>query len=53
MENNQITSARDHLANERTFLSWIRTSISIMALGLAVVKFSVLKIIQILWASYW
>ena len=43
MENNQIASARDHLANERTFLSWIRTSISIMALGLAVVKFSVFE----------
>jgi putative membrane protein len=30
----------DHLANERTFLSWIRTSIGIMAFGFVVVKFS-------------
>jgi putative membrane protein len=43
MENNQITNARDHLANERTYLAWIRTSLSITALGLAVVKFSVFE----------
>jgi len=33
-------SASDHLANERTFLAWIRTSIGIMAFGFVVVKFS-------------
>jgi putative membrane protein len=38
-ENIQI-SPRDHLANERTFLAWIRTSISIIAFGLAVFKFT-------------
>lgn len=32
--------ARDHLANERTLLAWIRTSIAIMAFGFVVVKFS-------------
>lgn len=32
--------ARDHLANERTFLAWIRTSIGIMAFGFVVEKFS-------------
>jgi putative membrane protein len=31
---------RDHLANERTFLAWIRTSIGIMAFGFVVEKFS-------------
>jgi putative membrane protein len=31
---------RDHLANERTLLAWIRTSIGIMAFGFVVVKFS-------------
>jgi putative membrane protein len=31
----------DHLANERTFLAWIRTSISIIGLGFVVAKFSV------------
>jgi putative membrane protein len=30
----------DHLANERTFLAWTRTSIGIMAFGFVVVKFS-------------
>jgi putative membrane protein len=30
----------DHLANERTFLAWVRTSIGIMAFGFVVVKFT-------------
>ncbi|WP_345229811.1 DUF202 domain-containing protein [Olivibacter ginsenosidimutans] len=30
----------DHLANERTFLAWIRTSLTFMGLGFVVVKFS-------------
>jgi putative membrane protein len=33
-------SPNDHLANERTFLAWIRTSIAIMGFGFVVVKFS-------------
>jgi putative membrane protein len=33
-------NASDHLANERTFLAWIRTSIALMGLGFVVVKFS-------------
>ena len=33
-------NTNDHLANERTFLAWIRTSIGIMAFGFVVVKFS-------------
>lgn len=33
-------NATDHLANERTFLAWVRTSIGIMAFGFVVVKFS-------------
>ena len=32
--------ARDHMANERTFLAWIRTSIGIMAFGFVVEKFT-------------
>ena len=31
---------RDHLANERTFLAWIRTNLGIMAFGFIVEKFS-------------
>lgn len=34
------TNTTDHLANERTLLAWIRTSIAIMAFGFVVVKFS-------------
>lgn len=30
----------DHLANERTFLAWIRTGIALMGFGFVVVKFS-------------
>jgi putative membrane protein len=33
------THATDHLANERTFLAWIRTSLAVIALGFAVAKF--------------
>lgn len=33
--------AADHLANERTFLAWIRTCIGIMAFGFVVEKFSI------------
>lgn len=39
-ENNTSSYARDHLANERTFLAWIRTSIGIMAFGFVVEKFA-------------
>lgn len=31
----------DHLANERTFLAWIRTSIAVIGLGFVVSKFTV------------
>jgi len=31
----------DHLANERTFLAWIRTSISIIVFGFVVAKFAI------------
>ncbi|HLI56675.1 MAG TPA: DUF202 domain-containing protein [Actinomycetota bacterium] len=36
------TPIRDHLANERTFLAWTRTAITIMALGFVVAKFGIL-----------
>lgn len=35
----RIRNRRVHLANERTFLLWIRTSIGIMAFGFVVEKF--------------
>ncbi len=33
------TRARDHLANERTYLAWVRTAANVMVLGLAVARF--------------
>lgn len=33
--------AADHLANERTFLAWIRTSISVIVFGFVVAKFGI------------
>ena len=33
---------RDHLANERTLLAWVRTSIAFMAFGIGIAKLSVL-----------
>jgi putative membrane protein len=34
------TEPADHLANERTFLAWIRTSIALMGFGFVIVKFA-------------
>lgn len=39
-EQQPASRANDHMANERTYLAWIRTSIGIMAFGFVVVKFS-------------
>ena len=36
----KIRNRRVHMANERTFLAWIRTSIGVMAFGFVVEKFS-------------
>jgi len=36
----KIRNRRVHMANERTFLAWIRTSIGIMAFGFVVEKFA-------------
>jgi putative membrane protein len=32
--------AADYLANERTFLAWVRTSIALMGFGFVIVKFA-------------
>jgi putative membrane protein len=39
-EDKIITNPSDHLANERTFLAWIRTSVAVMGFGFVVVKFA-------------
>ncbi|MCH5686864.1 DUF202 domain-containing protein [Niabella sp. W65] len=40
MDNQPVKKTNDHLANERTFLAWVRTAIGIMGFGFVVVKFS-------------
>lgn len=37
IKNSHVT---DHLANERTYLAWVRTSIGVMAFGFVVEKFA-------------
>ncbi len=37
----QEKRASEYLANERTFLAWIRTSMAVISLGFVVAKFSV------------
>lgn len=39
-ESEKVGNRRVHMANERTFLAWIRTSIGIMAFGFVVEKFA-------------
>jgi uncharacterized membrane protein YidH (DUF202 family) len=36
----KVQNRRVHMANERTFLAWIRTSIGLMAFGFVVEKFA-------------
>jgi putative membrane protein len=40
IESQGVHNRRVHMANERTYLAWIRTSIAIMAFGFVVEKFS-------------
>lgn len=35
---NEGSRARDHLANERTFLAWVRTGLALIVLGVAVAR---------------
>jgi len=39
VENSNL--ARDHLANERTFLAWVRTSVAVVVFGFAIGRFAV------------
>jgi len=36
--NNEGSTARDHLANERTFLAWIRTALALVGVGIGLLK---------------
>jgi putative membrane protein len=33
--------ARDHMANERTFLAWVRTGVAVIVFGFAIGRFSI------------
>jgi putative membrane protein len=35
-DNNPATEVREHLANERTLLSWVRTGVGLISLGIVV-----------------
>jgi len=35
----ESTRAREHLANERTLLAWVRTAVALMGLGFVVARF--------------
>ena len=37
------TSVREHLANERTFLAWFRTAISLLGFGILIAKLRFLE----------
>jgi putative membrane protein len=39
-ENPKIDRQREHQANERTFLAWLRTAIALIGFGLAIARFS-------------
>lgn len=39
VEKNKSEKSKEHLANERTFLAWVRTSIALMGFGFVIVKF--------------
>jgi putative membrane protein len=39
--NSNPNRARDHLANERTFLAWLRTGIATIIFGFAIGRFSI------------
>lgn len=40
-DNSNPNRARDHLANERTFLAWLRTGIATIVFGFAIGRFSI------------
>lgn len=45
---NTGSTARDHLASERTFLAWIRTGLGFLALGIAIERFAQLDLKELL-----
>ncbi|MGQ1890584.1 YidH family protein [Thermophagus sp. OGC60D27] len=50
-EENNFDLLREHLANERTFLAWIRTGLALMGFGFVIIKFSFFLQELALWAE--
>ncbi len=42
MRDEKISKVTDHMANERTYLAWVRTGITVIALGFVVAKFGII-----------
>ena len=40
-----VPAFRDHAANERTFLAWVRTAIAVMAFGFLVERFDIFLLV--------
>ncbi|MEB3124291.1 MAG: DUF202 domain-containing protein [Synechococcales bacterium] len=38
-----LNRIRDHLANERTYLSWMRSAIAFMGFGVVIVRLRILR----------
>ena len=45
---NTGSTARDHLASERTLLAWVRTGLGFIALGIAVERFNQLDLAELI-----
>ena len=45
--NQSSNRARDHLANERTFLAWVRTGVAVVVFGFAIGRFAIASIRQL------
>jgi len=42
-QNRNLNRIRDHLANERTYLSWMRSAIAFMGFGVVIVRLRILR----------
>lgn len=43
---NEGSTARDHLANERTYLAWMRTSLSLIGASIALLKWDATEVVS-------
>jgi len=45
-DDNRATEVREHLANERTLLSWVRTGVGLISLGIVVERAGALALVS-------